>query len=425
MNTSFKLLFTAVFLLFGSRLLAQTPRQVSLQECLDQAVMESPLYKQHQLQTASTNLQIKNQRSERLPQLSLNGKATWQNKVLELPISLPGVSIPSINKDQYQLSLGVSQAIYRGGILKEQEKISENALAIANMQTNTELYSVKSQAKTLFFQLLLTEKQKEIVASYYQTLQQKLSEVQSLVDEGVALSSAYDALKLEMLNSKQELFNIEATRRALLKNMNELTQLNLDEKTVFVLPEITDLPMQKQDRFEYHLLNLQQQQFEASKSLLSAQNRPMLFAFANAGYGRPGYNMLSNGFDQMYLLGVNLKWDLWNWNKTKKQKEIADINKQLIETKKQSFELNIQLGLNQLMAEIEKQKELLSQDPELIALHKNVVKTTEAQFKNGTITSIAYVLELQKLKQARLNYELHQISLVNSQLSYIELLGKL
>jgi len=425
MNTLFKLLFTIVFSLLGSLLLAQTPRQVSLQECLDQAVMENPVYAQRQLNAANADLQLSNQRSEVLPQLTLNGKATWQNKVLELPISLPGVNIPSISKDQYQLSLGLSQAIYRGGILKEQERINENALVIANMQTNTELYSVKSQAKTLFFQLLLTGKQKEIVASYYQTLQQKLNEVQSLVDEGVALSSAYDALKLEMLNSKQELFSIEATRRALLKNMNELTQLNLDENTVFVLPKVLELPMRKQDRFEYHLLSLQQEQLENSKKLMSAQNRPMLFAFANAGYGRPSYNMLSNSFDQMYLLGINLKWDLWNWNKTKKEKEIADINKQQIEIKKQSFELNIQLGLNQLMAEIEKQKEQLNQDPELIALHENVVKTTEAQFKNGTITSIAYVLELQKLKQAKLNYELHHIILVNSQLSYIELLGKL
>jgi outer membrane protein TolC len=151
----------------------------------------------------------------------------------------------------------------------------------------------------------------------------------------------------------------------------------------------------------------------------------MLFAFATAGVGRPGFNMLSNDFDDFYMIGLNLKWDLWDWNKNKNEKKMVDINKELIEIQKQSFELNIQLALNQLMSEIDKQKTLVTTDPEIIALHENIVKTAEAQFKNGTLSSTDYIVELQKLNQAKLNFELHQISLVNSQLAYIETLGKL
>ena len=104
---------------------------------------------------------------------------------------------------------------------------------------------------------------------------------------------------------------------------------------------------------------------------------------------------------------------------------MVDINKELIETQKQTFELNIQMALNQLQSEIEKQKALVNIDPEIIALRENVVKTAEAQFKNGTLSTTDYVVELQKLNQAKLSFELHQISLVNSQLAYIETLGKL
>jgi outer membrane protein TolC len=151
----------------------------------------------------------------------------------------------------------------------------------------------------------------------------------------------------------------------------------------------------------------------------------MVLAFATAGYGRPGFNLLSNNFADFYMFGLNLKWDLWDWNQNRTEKKILDINSQLIETQKQSFDLNIQLAVNQIQVEIENQKAQLKKDPEIIALRANVLKTAEAQFKNGNITGTDYIVELQKMNQAKLNFELHQIALINSQLKYMEILGKL
>ena len=261
--------------------------------------------------------------------------------------------------------------------------------------------------------------------SYREIITQKHNEAKILVDEGVILASNLDILKLELLNTEQELLNINATRKALLQNLNKITRLELNETSHLSLPVINDLPIANQNRFEYHLMALQQKQLETSKGLLSVKTKPMLYAFATAGVGRPGFNMLSDDFEDFYMIGLNLKWSLWDWNKNRNEKKIVDINKELIETQKQAFDLNIQLTLNQLQSEIEKQRALLENDPEIIALRKNVVKTAEAQFKNGTLSSTDYIVEMQKLNQAELNFELHQISLINNQLSYIETLGKL
>lgn len=420
-----KKLFTLLLTFFFAFSFAQESRWISLQECMDQAVMQHPLYGQHQLQSTLRDLQLNNFYLDLLPQISLNGKASLQNEVVEFPISLPGVNIPSISKDQYRLSLNINQALYRGGLIKHQNAMEQNALAVADMLTDKDLYALKSQTKTLFFQIVLANKQKQIVQSYHEILEQKHNEAQVFVNEGVALVSILDVLKLELLNTEQELFNLAAVRKSLILNLKELTYLELDETSRFSLPVINNLPMANQNRFEYHLLSLQQQQLETSKGLLDIKTKPVLFAFATAGVGRPGFNMLSNDFADFYMIGLNMKWDLWDWNKNKNEKKMLDINKELIEIQKQSFELNIQLSLNQLQAEIEKQKALLNNDPEIIALRENVVKTAEAQFKNGTLSSTDYVVELQKLNQAKLNFELHQISLINSQLAYIEILGKL
>jgi outer membrane protein TolC len=423
--TKQKFVFIGLFFLISSFTYAQEVRKVSLQECMDQAVIHHPLYSQYQLQSQSSDLKKQNIKTALYPQLTLNGRATIQNKVISLPISLPGVSIPEVSKDQYRLSLDVNQAIYRGGIDKQQYALEEQSLDIAGMQTNEALYRVKSDVKRLFFQLVLSNKQMEIVESYRTTLGQKLKELQVLVEEGVALASTQDVLKLEYLNTEQELFNIKNTRQALLKNLELLTNIKFDQQSEFVLPVINTLPMTKQNRFEYQEISLRQMQLETSKNILDAKKKPMLFAFASGGFGRPGFNMLSNDFDDFMIFGLNLKWNFWDWNKTKNEKKIIDMNKQLLDAQKQNFDLNIRLGLNQTGADIEKQRSLIKQDPELIALRENVVKTAEAQFKNGTLTSFEYIQELQKLNQTKLNYEIHQISLINSQMNYLELLGKL
>lgn len=417
--------FTFLFVVLFAFSYAQQNRAVSLQECLDQAVMEHPLYAQYQLQGQLTNLKVENLKSDLLPQFSVNGKASWQDKVIELPITLPGITIPTVSKDQYRLSVDVNQALYRGGLNKFQNEMEATNLALMDLATDKELYSIKSQTKALFFQIILIDKQKQILQSYQTILDQRFEESSVLVDEGVALESMRDVLKLELLNTKQALFNLEANRSALIKNLNEFTQLNLDGNCDFTLPEIISLPDAEQDRFEYRLMRIQQKQLETSKRLLSAKTKPMLFAFATAGFGRPGFNVLSNDFDDFYMLGFSLSWKVWDWKKNKNELKMMDINKALIETQKETFNMNIQLGLNQLQAEIDNQLSLLNNDPEIIQLHQNIVKTAEAQFKNGTLSTTDYVVELQKLNQAKLNFELHRITLVNSKLAYIELLGKL
>lgn len=420
-----KELFTLIMLSFFALSFAQKPREISLQECMEQAVIQHPLYNQHQLQSQLNNLKLDNLSAELWPQISLNGKASLQNEVIELPISIPGISIPSVSKDQYRLSLDINQALYRGGMNKHQNSLEQNNMTIANTLIDKELYSVKIQTKNIFFQIVLIDKQRQILITYQEVLNSKYSEAQVLVDEGVALASLLDVLKIELLNIEQELYAIDFKRESLINNLNELTQMHLKNDITFSLPQIIELPTEQQNRFEYHLLSLQQQQLETSKGMLDVKNKPMLFAFVTAGVGRPGFNMLSNNFDDFYMIGLNLKWDLWDWNKTRTSKKMVDINKDLIESQKQNFELNIQLGLNQLQAEIEKQKSLVESDPEIIALHTQVLNTAEAQFKNGTLNSTDLIVEMQKLNQAKLNYELHQIGLINSKLMYIELLGKL
>jgi outer membrane protein TolC len=143
------------------------------------------------------------------------------------------------------------------------------------------------------------------------------------------------------------------------------------------------------------------------------------------GYGRPGFNYLSDKFSEFWMVGLRLQWNLFNWNKFNNDKKMVDIKIQMIDTQKQDFERNIQMALNQMKSEIESWQSLLDKDPEIISLRESVAKNAANQLDEGIITTSAYIDEVQLLSLAELEMKIHEVQLINSQLSYLNILGKL
>ena len=100
----------------GIGLQINAQERVTLQQCFAHALVNHPLYAQKTLKSDYSALQIENYQKDLFPQIVVNGKATWQNEVINLPFNIPGMDVPVLSKDQYRLSLDVNQAVYRGGI---------------------------------------------------------------------------------------------------------------------------------------------------------------------------------------------------------------------------------------------------------------------------------------------------------------------
>jgi len=125
------------------------------------------------------------------------------------------------------------------------------------------------------------------------------------------------------------------------------------------------------------------------------------------------------------MVGLNFQWKILNWNKHNNQKQLLDLNIQVIESQKQDFERNIDMALNQMRSEIEKWEVVLQSDPEVIRLRTNVAENASHQMNQGVITTSAYIEELQTLSQAEIDMKIHEIQLINSKLDYLNILGKL
>nr|NQU90195.1 TolC family protein [Bacteroidota bacterium] len=414
------------FMFLPVGLFAQNSDTLTLDFCHNRAVEVYPLVKQKILNKEASGIRNENFDKNYLPQFEVNGRASYQSEVTQVPINMPGISIPVPDKDMYDLYVGVNQLIWDGGITREQKNLEEADLQINQQQVEVELYKIKERVNGLFYRILLYKTSRELLLINRQTVTEKMQEFESGIRNGVVLQSAADVLKVQILAIDQGVTEIDANMTGAFKMLGELMELQIPVTAILILPD----PSVETDTYinlrpEYRLLELQKHKLDLSKNMISASYLPKFSAFGKAGYGKPALNMLSNEFDTYYYVGVGLSWDIVNWNKQINQKKLLDVQQGIVETQREAFNKNVKIQVEDDMAEINKYSELISKDQEIIDLREKISHTSSSQLDNGMITSTQYLDELNKETQARLDKEMHRIQLSLAKINYLKTIGKL
>ncbi len=416
-----------LIILFFSAIFQLKSQTITLQMCRDSAVSNYPNIRQILLNNETYELNIKNIKTNYYPKLNLNGQASYQSDVTKIPdMPLPAFDVPEISKDWYKINLDIEQMIYDGGITAGQKKVEAARYEISDQKIEVELYGLKERINQLFFNILFLRKNIEVLEVLHQNLETRIKDAQVAFENGMLLSSDVDALRVELYRAEQKIVEKKEDISALIASMNELTHLNIHSADDLIVPDI------KLDNFdfvnnrpEYILLSKQQAQVLALKSLTKSKRNPVFMAFGQAGYGRPGYDMLNDNFDDYYMIGARLHWNIWDWGKVKREKQVFDIQNNIINTQRETFNQNLKADWHKRIADIEKYEKIIGRDQEIVRLQKNVVETVDHQLKNGTITSTGYLIELNKMLEARLNLEAHKLQLIYAKYQYLTSIGNL
>jgi outer membrane protein TolC len=403
---------------------------VTLYDCYRQAGKTYPLARQSGMLEKSNELKIKNLNKNYLPQLNLNGSASLQSDVTELKFNLPpqfsAIQFPTISKDMYKVTVDVNQSIYDGNITGYQKKLETFNLQSDQKSIQVELYQLKDRINQAYFSIFLFQQNEELLNSTKNQLESKLKEIRSAVDNGVMLSSNADALQAELMKVDQQLIETRTDRTTAFRVLSELTSSTIPDNSKLVLPRVQISSTTFEDkRPELQLFDIQLSKTGVMKEMVNTRWNPKFYAFGQAGYGRPGLNMLSNDFSPWWIVGARLTWNIWNWNLSKNEKKIYEIQGDIIGTRKETFEKNLRIEAGGGLVEIEKLGALLQKDEEIIALRTRITRTASSQLDNGVITSSDYIARLNEETQAKLALELHRIQLVRAKIAYLFTLGKL
>ena len=403
---------------------AQITGALTLSQAVDSAVTNYPLTRQKQLVDKNTELAIQNLQKSFLPQVSVLGQASWQSDVTSVSVPLPNFSITPPSKDQYKLVTDLSQLLYDGGVNRSQREMQQQGRIIDQQKIEVELYRLREKVQQVFLSVLFVDEQLKQVALVQKDIDNGLRKVEAQVAQGVAFRSAEDLLKAEWLKVDQRRVELLATRKGLIDMLSVFMNQNLPSDLVLVMPQEPQWESDAINRPEWTLLDAQQKLLSTQVKLIDNRNLPKASLFAQAGYGRPGLNMLKNEFAFFYLGGVRLNWSLSNFYTHKKEKQIIGINQSMIELQKESFLLQTKAQLKQQSAEILKIKQLLTSDREIITLRDRVKTAAKAQLDNQVITANDYLREVNAEDLARQNQITHQLQLLQAQLNYKTISGK-
>ncbi|MGD9931616.1 MAG: TolC family protein [Mangrovibacterium sp.] len=402
--------------------MAQGP--VSLDDCQQWAREQHPLLKQEELYRQMSEMKRKNLENNYLPQINLNAQATYQSDVTQIGISMPGIDFPGVSKDQYKAYLDVRQNIWDGGITNASEML-EKAQDEANRQSvEVALYQVKEQVNSLFFTSFFIQQNLDILATKQETLETRRKQVESGVKHGVVLASDLDMLLAELIKVKQQQTELQSGRETVLAALAILTgkqPADLDQLVIDAPDFIQDNDL---DRPELGFFDKQTELLSASSDLLQKKRNPKLFGFGQAGYGRPGLNMLNDDFDTFYLVGVGLNWTVFDWKNTKREQEVVRLQQEMVQTQQQQFERNINIALDGETRKIKQLQDLLESDRELIAVQERITQSSASKLENGAITMADYLQDLNAEVTARITLETRKIQLEAAKINYQTIQGK-
>ena len=176
-------------------------------------------------------------------------------------------------------------------------------------------------------------------------------------------------------------------------------------------------------RPELALYDAQAVQLQAQKDQLNTSLWPRLNLNLQAGYGRPGLNILSGSFDPYFVAGVRLQWDFGALYTLRNDRRKSDSDLRRLELTRESFMLNTSMEAVQKRSQVEKDKDVLRRDEEIISLRGSIRETGERQYKEGVIAVNDYLSLLDEEFKARLSYNVHKVTYIMDLLDLRQTLG--
>lgn len=386
--------------------------QVTLEQCKAWAQGNYPVIKQYNLVEQSRRFTVENAAKAWLPKAVVSGTASYQSDVTTIPIDIPGVDIPTLSKDQYDVNITVSQQVYDGGAVSSAKRLAEAQGDVGREQVSVAMYDVNRRIDELFFGILVLDEQIGQVAVLQEDLSLSLASVKAMVKGGIANQTDVDAVMVELVKAKQKGTSLLTQRNTYLKMLSTFIGKDIGDGDTLVKPTPPVLQNGANSRPELALYAAQERLLDARLKSLNVALRPNVGLFARGGYGNPGLNMLKDDFDAYYKVGVTLSWNFGSLYTRANDRRNIDIERQTVQSERDAFLFNTRLQTEMQSGAVDNLREQLRQDDEIITLRRRIREKAELRVANGTETVNEMLRDINAVIDAQLGKRLHEIQLL-------------
>ena len=394
----------------------------SLEECQQAAEQNYPLIHQYGLIEKTTELTVANIQKGWLPQISASAQATYQSDVASFPDQMQslyqqmGIDMKGLAKDQYRVGIDINQTIFDGGAIRSQKQIAREQGKVQAAQTEVNIYNVRKRVNEMYFSLLLLDEQISLNKDLHELLIGNEKKLASMVKSGTAAECDLQSVKAERLNVEQQATSLESQKRMLQTMLS--TFCGMEVKEVKKPDNSLELSVEglESKRPEMRLFDSQLSLADAQEKALDAALMPKLGVFAQGFYGYPGYNMFEDMMRRDWslngMVGARLSWNIGALYTRKNDKAKIQYQRDLTENNREVFLFNNRLEQLQQNETINRYKQLMAADEEIISLRSAVRKASESKLSHGIIDVNDLVREINQENAAKVQLSIHEIEML-------------
>ncbi len=400
---------------------------LTLEKLQPAALLNDPRAAELELLREQTQMRLGTIATERLPVLSMESFAQYQSDVARIPLTIPGVKIPSPPHDTYDVRASAQQLLY-DPTYSARRHVESAQLDDAQARLRTLLYARRRELNEAYFAALLAQERIAEIRTGITDLEAQLRVARSRIAAGTATPSEEYAITAELLRRGQLVDEAGAGKLAAFTVLANLTGQRIDSTAVLALPVAANSsgggqPGLRVTRPELQAYRTSMELIERQRDAISARDRPRISAFGRAGYGRPGLNPLGSRWDSYFLTGIQLQWSPFNWGKSARERRALALSARMIEAQQLAFTMSVERQAAQDHEQIARLERSLAEDDEIITLREKIFAEAAAKYREAAVTSDIYVDKQTDVIAARITRASHRIELARAKANLAITLG--
>ena len=419
------------FIVFGQTDPDTSLKVVTLKQCVEFALKNQPAVRQASIDEAINERDVKIGLSAWLPQLNGSGSYNYYFKGSPI-IPATGTNIGNIDNVS-AIGLQASQVIYNNDVLQAAKAAKYSRLYYKQNTTSSQINVVADVSKA-FFDVLLSQKQLDILNEDILRLQRSLKDAKSQYNAGVVDKTDYKQATIALNNSlasRKQTGEAIKSKEAYLKEIMGLgaeSQLTLSYDSARFETEAIADTNQKLDynnRIEYQLLQTQ-------KSLRNVNVNYYRWGFLPSLSANGVYNLnyFSDRFASLYnklypnaYIGLSLSVPIFQGTK-----RLQNLGKARLQADRTELDItNARNTINteyvQALASYKSNYTNLQFLKENVSLAKDVYHVVSLQYREGIKIYLDVIVAQSDLRTAELNYYNALFQVLSSKIDLQKALG--
>lgn len=442
MERKFRLLlvlFSCCFspsLVFAQAAADTSVKTLTLKQCIEFALRNQPAVRQASIDEAINEKSISISLSDWLPHLTSSGYYDYYFKGSPIVNTGAGISSPgnqSAIDNISSLGLQANQVIYNNDVLQA-AKAARYSRQYYKQNTISSQINVVSDVSKAFFDVLLSEKQLDILNEDIVRLQRSLKDAYTQYQAGTVDKTDYKQATISLNNSiagRKQTQEAIKSKKAYLKQImglsagNDLTLLYDTTRYETAATIDTNQQLDVNNRIEYKLLQTQKNLDNVNVSYYKWGFLPSVSAT-----GVYNWFYLSNSFSSLYdkvypsgYVGLTLNLPIFQGNK-----RLQNLSKARLQTERTDLDIvNVKNTINteyvQALSDYKSNYtnwQLLKQN---VDLAKDVYKVVSLQYREGIKTYLDVIVSQSDLRTAELSYYNALFQLLSSKIDLEKALG--